>query len=141
MDQFGPMVIPQPEHGAAVGAKVALARADLLLRSAACFDGGIFPSQFSISATTSIEGQRRRGLLDQVFPFLDLQTVGDSTQIDTTAVSANFTTDTTGTELIWDGRLRVECEFDPAALTATFEFPDLVRICRTRKRDRMRSHT
>lgn len=51
MDQFRPMVIPQPEHGAAVGAEVALAGAQLLLRGAARFDGGIFPSRFSIPAT------------------------------------------------------------------------------------------
>lgn len=42
MDQFGPMVVPQPQHGATVRAEVALTRADLLVCLAAVFDRGVF---------------------------------------------------------------------------------------------------
>jgi hypothetical protein len=43
VDQFGPVVIPQPQHGAAVGAEVPLRGAALLVRCAAVFDAVVFP--------------------------------------------------------------------------------------------------
>lgn len=46
MDQFGPVVIPQPEHGAAVGAKVPFGGTPLLVGLAAVFDGSVFPTKF-----------------------------------------------------------------------------------------------
>lgn len=44
MDQFRPVVIPQPEHRAAVGAEIALAGTLCFVGGAARFDCGILPS-------------------------------------------------------------------------------------------------
>lgn len=44
VDQFGPVVIPQPQHGAAVGAKVPFRGAALLVWCAAVFDAVVFPA-------------------------------------------------------------------------------------------------
>jgi hypothetical protein len=43
MDQLWPMVVPQPEHRAAITAEGALGRAFLCLRRATVFDGCVFP--------------------------------------------------------------------------------------------------
>lgn len=47
VDQFGPVVIPQPEHGAAVGAKVPFGGTPFLAGLATVFDGGVFPNNFA----------------------------------------------------------------------------------------------
>jgi len=46
VDQFRPMVIPQPEHGTAVGTEVALGRAQFLRGFSAVFDASVFSSVF-----------------------------------------------------------------------------------------------
>jgi len=46
VDQFRPLVIPQPEHRTAVGTEVALGRAQFLRGFAAIFDGSVFSSVF-----------------------------------------------------------------------------------------------
>lgn len=47
MDQLRPMMIPQPQHGATVGAEIALAGADLLVFLAAVFDRGVLSAVVS----------------------------------------------------------------------------------------------
>jgi hypothetical protein len=43
MNQFWPCLVPEPEHGGAVAAEVALRAAFLLIGLATVFDGYIFP--------------------------------------------------------------------------------------------------
>lgn len=44
MNQFGPVVIPQPQHGAAIRAEAPLRRTSLLVAFASVLDGGVFPA-------------------------------------------------------------------------------------------------
>jgi len=49
VDEFRPVVIPQPEHGTAVGTEVALGRAQFLRVFAAVFDGNVFSNVFEFA--------------------------------------------------------------------------------------------
>lgn len=44
VNQFGPVVIPQPQHSAAVGAEVSLRGTFRFLGCSSIFDGGILPN-------------------------------------------------------------------------------------------------
>ena len=65
------------------------------------------------------------GLLDQILSLGYFQTICYPAQVDATAVSADFTTDTACTELVGYWSLRIQCELYAAALAASFEFPGL----------------
>lgn len=42
MNQLWPVMVPEPQHGAAIGAEIALRRTQLLARLAPVFDGVVF---------------------------------------------------------------------------------------------------
>jgi len=62
MNQFRPVVIPQPQHSTAVRAEVPLRGAAFFLRRAAIFDSGVFPTGISISLMVWINVLRKLGL-------------------------------------------------------------------------------
>jgi len=64
VDEFGPVVIPQPQHGAAVGAEVPLGGAAFLVGCTAVFDTVVFPGLMLVVVTrrqgrARMEGGRR----------------------------------------------------------------------------------
>ena len=62
-------------------------------------------------------------LLDQIQPLEDLQAVVDAADVDAAAVAAHLAADAAGAELVWDRGVRLQREFDAAALAACVEFP------------------
>lgn len=72
-----------------------------------------------------------RSVLDQLLPFLDVERRSYGAEVDGAVVATDFAADAAGAELVGDGGVAVDGEFDAAALAASFEFPVGVRIVRS----------
>lgn len=67
------------------------------------------------------------GVLYQLLPLLNVQGRTYASEVDGAVVAADFATDAAGAELVGDGGVAVEGEFNAATLAASFEFPVGVR--------------
>lgn len=68
-------------------------------------------------------GRERECVLDQIQSLQDLQAVVEAADVDAAAVAAHLAADAAGAELVWHRRVRLQCEFDAAALAAGVKFP------------------
>lgn len=95
MNQFRPVMIPEPKHSAAVRTEASLRRARCHLRPA---DGRVF--------------------LDQILPLGNLESIRNPTQIDAATKPTHLTANTARTELIRHGSVGFKCKLDAATLAA-----------------------
>lgn len=109
MNQLWPVVIPQPQHGTAVGAEVALRRATFLVWSSAVFNSSVFSACMSLAPgfdQVAFLGNRGRRIqseglygklvLDQVLALQHFKAIRDAAQVHTATVAADFATDAAG---------------------------------------------
>jgi hypothetical protein len=59
-------------------------------------------------------------VLDELLTFCHLESFSYASQIDASAITADFPAYTAGAKLIWYRRVGLECEFDGAAMAAAF---------------------
>lgn len=125
VDQLWPCLIPQPEHRRAVAAEAALRGALLRCGLAPVLCGCVFP-RWPMLELYWMNGHALvvdRHLLNDVFPFGDLERVRYATEVYASAIATNLSTDRTGAELIGYGGMGLQRKFYHAAVAAALKSP------------------